>query len=385
MRGRAILFVSLGVNLLLAVLIYCLARETAALDSSAASAAAMVRAPEKVLKTNVVVRRLPIAWADLESTDFRKYIQNLRAIGCPERTVRDIIVAEVDDLFAERMRAEMVTPEQQWWRLEPDMDIVEAAFGKHKQLEAEKQLLLTELLGSSWKDPEPQPPMPQTRRLDGPILGMLSKEVREAVAALELQSQERTRSYIETLGNNSPDPAHLARLQEQARQELGQVLTPEQLEEYLLRYSSTAQSLRLAVNGLNTGAEEFRRMFRAMDPYQREIDLLSGDTPAVQKRKTALEEMKNEAIRQAMGTEQFNLYSLSQNPLFRQARAEVEQQGAPPEKALPIYEINLATQAELERIQNDGALSEVERIHAMQAVQAQQQQSIKQVLGSEAE
>src|SRR5208283_5234717 len=39
-------------------------------------------------------------WSRIESTDYRIYIANLRAIGCPERTIRDIIAADLDTLYA---------------------------------------------------------------------------------------------------------------------------------------------------------------------------------------------------------------------------------------------------------------------------------------------
>ena len=38
-------------------------------------------------------------WSQLESTDYRNYIANLRGIGCPEQTIRDIITADVDAAF----------------------------------------------------------------------------------------------------------------------------------------------------------------------------------------------------------------------------------------------------------------------------------------------
>ena len=41
-------------------------------------------------------------WRLLESPDYRTYIANLKAIGCPEQTIRDIIVADVDGLYAPR-------------------------------------------------------------------------------------------------------------------------------------------------------------------------------------------------------------------------------------------------------------------------------------------
>src|SRR4051794_39188653 len=39
-------------------------------------------------------------WRQLESADYEQYMANLRAAGCPGRTVRDIIVADVRKLYA---------------------------------------------------------------------------------------------------------------------------------------------------------------------------------------------------------------------------------------------------------------------------------------------
>jgi len=38
-------------------------------------------------------------WRQLESTNYRTYVANLRGIGCPEQTVRDIISADVHCLY----------------------------------------------------------------------------------------------------------------------------------------------------------------------------------------------------------------------------------------------------------------------------------------------
>jgi hypothetical protein len=47
-------------------------------------------------------RSLPFQWAQIESTDYRTYVANLRGIGCPERTIRDIIIADVNGLYFAR-------------------------------------------------------------------------------------------------------------------------------------------------------------------------------------------------------------------------------------------------------------------------------------------
>jgi hypothetical protein len=53
-------------------------------------------------------------WSRIESPDYRTYIANLRSIGCPEQTIRDIITADLDALYAskcETLRQKMSHPE----------------------------------------------------------------------------------------------------------------------------------------------------------------------------------------------------------------------------------------------------------------------------------
>jgi len=47
----------------------------------------------------------PFDWRQVESRDYKQYIANLRAVGCPEETIRDIITADVNKLFEERRKS----------------------------------------------------------------------------------------------------------------------------------------------------------------------------------------------------------------------------------------------------------------------------------------
>src|SRR5689334_5146891 len=42
-------------------------------------------------------------WAQLESEDYRAYVARLRSIGCPEQTIRDIIIADLDKVLAPKV------------------------------------------------------------------------------------------------------------------------------------------------------------------------------------------------------------------------------------------------------------------------------------------
>ncbi len=56
--------------------------------------------PEPQTATTAGAEPRPFHWSQLESSDYRAYIANLRSIGCPERTLREIITADVGSLFA---------------------------------------------------------------------------------------------------------------------------------------------------------------------------------------------------------------------------------------------------------------------------------------------
>ena len=59
--------------------------------------------PAATEKITIVTNSL--RWAQLESEDYQTYIARLRGIGCPEQTIRDIIIADLDKLLAPEIAA----------------------------------------------------------------------------------------------------------------------------------------------------------------------------------------------------------------------------------------------------------------------------------------
>ena len=49
-----------------------------------------------------------VPWRLIASADYRQYIANLRAVGCPDWLVRDIIVADIDDFYDQKSRTDPV-------------------------------------------------------------------------------------------------------------------------------------------------------------------------------------------------------------------------------------------------------------------------------------
>src|SRR6185503_9961748 len=94
----------------------------------------------------------PLSWAAIESTNYVVYIQNLRNFGCPEETIRDIIITDIGKLYAKKraaLRAQY--PPAPFWQAgdiwskggegNPELH------ARLKQLEAEQRALVKSLLG----------------------------------------------------------------------------------------------------------------------------------------------------------------------------------------------------------------------------------------------
>lgn len=380
MRLRALLALSLLLNAALAIYYF---RPTPPAAPAPVQAAVLLATNSPAGKTNVIVRRQFFHWTQIESDDYAKFIDNLRSIGCPELTIRDIIIADVNQLFAQRRANEIVTADSQWWKSEPSLDTTEAAFKKAAELEAERHALLAKLLGPNWNIDITQPSERGTVSLDGPVLGSLPPETKFKLQQLALAASRRAIEYVEAQrkAGQEIDPAELARFRRDHRAELAQTLTPEQLEEYQLRHSANAEHLRGILKGFEATPDEFRAIFRAREALDNEIELnYSGADPQSQRRRQEIERMRDAAVEQALGPERAPVYRATQDPLFREAQYIAEQSGAPPEKVIPLYRVQQEGVRERDRINRDTTLTADQRATAIREVEELEEAARRRIL-----
>jgi hypothetical protein len=366
MRWRALALVSLGVNLLLAAVWLLWARRAPGNHSAATAGVGPPIAGQG--RTNLVVRRQYFSWREIESPDYTTYIANLRDIGCPEQTIRDIIIADVNALYARKRATDIITPDQQWWRSEPDQAVLQAAAEKLSELENERRALLGRLLGTNWETGD-LVSLPRPSRsailLDGPVLGDLPTDTKEAIQEVNAHSQDRLNAYLaaQQREGKEPDPVELAKLRQETRTELQRYLTPLQLEEYLLRYSQDANNLRVELGHLhyfNATPDEFRAIFRATDAIEQRIELLAGNDPTTVMERQALEDQRADALKLALGAKRYDEYQSLHDPLYRDAVAIADEAGTP-DAAGTIYAINLASAAEQQSIRANTNLTDTQR------------------------
>ncbi len=377
MRSRLpiVLALSLGLNLLLAVAAYWgwrHARDASQLDTPSAEPGPAAQQ----VQPQVVVRRQFMDWSELESTNYATYIGNLRAIGCPEATICDIIVADVNQIYTGKRAAESARIDMSWWRADASQLAAQALLEVSQRLDAERRDLLESLLGPGWEQCGSDTADPARVRLAGPVLGQLPPETRRAVEEIAARAALRMQKHLAQGENQPGDPVELAHLRQQTRAELGRVLTPAQLEEYLLRYSETAAGLRslLGSSGLSVTAEEFRHLFRSRDT----LDQQPGGGADLKRRE--LESSWDLSLKQTLGAERYLQYQLAQDPVYRTTRAGLADLGAPVSVLPPVYEVNRLAAATRQRIESDRTLTAQERELAIRHVEEERAKSVQRIL-----
>lgn len=340
------------------------------------------------IRTNLVLQPRFLNWQDLESEDYPTYIRNLRSIGCPRETIRDIIVADVGAWFERRRQAEVPSLRQQWWRREPEASLVAEVQARQAALETERHQLLTTLLGPGWEEGLPAAAGGiADNDLDGPILGSLSAEARRRVHEIEQRGRERLAALAEEAKSRGTpaSEAEAARVQRAIRAELATVLDPEQLEEYLLRASPTAERLREQLAGLDATPDQFRQLFRAADTFEAQLTELGDATdPVSERRRVALALELEQAYERELGPARYLRHRLSQDKVFQQTYAAAERAGVAADKLLPLYQVNQVASEERSRVLADSSLAPEEQTRRLAELYEQRLAALRTLLGDEA-
>jgi hypothetical protein len=331
-----------------------------------------------------------LGWQHIQSdeqtktNEYQTYLDSLRAVGCPEDKVRYIVLTDINELFSKKRLKEAVTHDVQWWRSEPEPSIAGALQAKGRTLEEERRALIEKYLGTDVVESEKGEAMLWSNvQLTGPVLGNLPPEVHNTVQEICGKSIERHQGAFWARVNEgqSPSAVDMARLREQTRADLRKVLNGDGMEEFLLRYSHNAHQLRNELRGFNPTPEEFRKILRATDPMDHQLQLQFGgpETLSPQQRERHLAQ-RDAAIKEVLGPKRYQDYLMVKDPLYRQAQATVSQYGAPEKAIMPIYQMTKANETRRQKILNDAALTAQQKSEALNAVSQEQMRSVQQIV-----
>lgn len=326
-------------------------------------------------------------WSQIESSDYREYITNLRSVGCPEATIKDIIMTDIMRLYAVR-RGEFYHNGRQFrfWETNEKRKL------NARQLEErEKQLALIdkeipsvmrELLGINYEREINKyfvDANDDARRLD-----FLSDDKREQLLALrdELDTmKERILEESAEGGMTDETRAALAEFEDKRRQRLAKLLTPAELDEFELRTSETADRLREQLVGFNPTEREFRSLYDLQKAVDDRYAFANIDDPAVQAEKEALQAKVDDAVRVQLGEQRYGDYRQAQSPDYRNACLFTELYELPSSAASSIYEIQQIAQRERQNLLGQN-IPEDRLYEALEAIKAETERSLLEILGN---
>ncbi len=350
--------------------------------------------PKSRLVEVTTVQTNEFHWEQLESEDYRSYIQRLRAIGCPEQTIKDIVIADVDKLMAPQISSASVTKrEPKYWQDDERELIPPSAFLDEKrqkrEIDFQKRELLQELLGTDLAA-ERARTLGEEDHL-GQRLTFLSDDKKSKVRMImERYSEEevalREKSWLEGETLSTEDQAKIRELQNQQTSEIASLLTPAEMEQYQLWHSPVAQRVRSSMFGMNATEREFLSLYKLQQTYAEtwSEDKVDLNDPQTRLDRDEAEAELNRSIEAALGPKRFAEYVRAQDPDFHQLSIAAAQFQLPAHMASDVYEMKRAAMAEQESIVTDESLSKRQKKIALDAVADQTASAARTVLGDRA-
>lgn len=320
-------------------------------------------------------------WRLVESEDYRRYIANLRAIGCPEETIRDIIVADVNELYESR-RKKLAGPKRkfEFWKpgalmgAGPDPERTE----QERTLNKEKRALLTELLGSA-PDDKPDMLAGAAGQLEA-MFDFLPAEKRGKVFELMQDMQTQMQKAMK---GGAMDPEDIRKAMKESEAALATVLTPDELLDYNLRFSMTANMMRMQLAGFEPTEPEFLDLFKKRKAYDDEFGLagLTALSKTEKEKAAAAKKELDAQIKAALGDIRYAEFERAQDFNFQSIYRVADKNGLATGDAVKVYDLKNFAEAQANKVRQDQTLSSAQRAATLQGIRIETENSIRTVFG----
>lgn len=318
-------------------------------------------------------------WSQVEAADSEQLAMNLRAIGCPEKTVRDVIVCRVrrglDRISRGAESKRKVRPDGAPRTLNPEEEAAAAA--RAKLLASVEQALGRGVFTEDCHLMENFVDQALVRFLSGPM----PEETFLRFAALIARHEERRDEIRARKQEASENEDALKNLGRQFRFDLASVLSPAELEEFNARsaMSKFADDVRFDMTDLSSA--EIRQIALIRARFQ---DPDMGEWFHDASLSKEQEDQVGKAIRTFLGEPRYAQLERARNddfkPLFEVGRDHNLPSGA----AVTAFELRQLAAREAADLREDPTLSETERGERLAQLQVQAQEGVLKVLGAKA-
>jgi len=321
------------------------------------------------------------AWNRLVAEgDDSTLVARLRAEGFPPSVVRALTAVRVKQRFSDRIKALYATASFPYWRSETYAftPLTPEARAARRQIDREVAELLKQLLGPESSAPEgydralvhrfgnlPSEKLAQLKSIETDY-SELSTQVRDAAQGVLLEE----------------DYAKLAYLEKEKREDVSRLLSPEELAQYELRASPTAQVLKYQLAGFEPSEAEFQLLYKLQRDFDEQYGITNLSGRREERRRTALPELTAK-IQAALSPERFADYKASTDPTFQSVRSLVRQLELPSATTMELIRFQQATNSQAESLRTDSTLTNEQRASALAALSREATTKLTTTLGED--
>lgn len=388
-RGPLILSLALNLTLAAAELAVWQHRPPPSPGAARATSAppALVAAPTpEITNAPAAPTVIPFHWRMVEADDYRQYIANLRAIECPDRLIRDLIVADVEKLYGQRGADLEPAHIEPWYNATRRRAAQRVATTREDALHAEQRAVIRELLGYDWSSEAAK--IWNEEPIAAVLLGFLSDEKGVHVVQL-IEGVEKEARRIRDAADHillDQDRALLRQLSGRVTGELPTLLSLAEGDELRRRI----QVIKFAMHdgekfeGVNLTGAELRQItglsLKVSDVLE-DLVLRDGEDPPEAEQKRRQQGFEKD-LAQLLGPARFADYQRAQDGAFHEAFQFARVHDLPTATAVKVYETRRSAEREADLIAGDASLSAEQQAIALQAIQQTAAQTIAGSLGA---
>lgn len=375
MKPSGLILASFGLNALL-IALYLHGRSAAikgsaereSLPSPTSATDGSLHAEKAYGSEDTPAAKAPFEWSELHTDQWYAYRDDLRAIGCPDQTIRDILQPLVHQAFIDKRRTltapwiprywELVVPPKSTWvRLNQSLEALE---------EEEKQKLEQLMGGLAEEDGNSSAP----DRLGDETavqLAALTPEHRSQVEEILVQHMEAIASVSQQQNLSPAERAKwLENLEAATKQKIDETLSPEEAEQYHLRTSNYA-SLR-EIDSVDLTEKEMAQIIQLREQLSR------GDR--------ATDE--SATLAEILGPERAKDLQLAEDPDFQRLYELTSGSENGAEKAKALFGLQAKLEEMARMMRSDSAANNATSAQQQSGMDDRQKDALQQWMGGEA-
>ena len=361
---------------------------------SAAASATVGRAPAQAAPVERIVREVEtFHWSQIEADDYQTYAENLRRIGCPEETIRDLVKQDLDKLYDQR-KADILSKapaRKEFWKSGNPSSIGKpsaSASSQMAQLDREKNDVLGDLFGARGVAAINRPgPLARARSeaKSGYAMDFIPEETKAELNTLEQEFGSELLKKMAQGATDAQDMAEIRGLRTERDDRIANMLTPDQKKEYDLRKSPTAANMRLQMDGFDPSEDEFREIFAARKDFDDQHGVVPGSSVSagdMEGRQFAEQEMNNQ-IRTSLGDDRYQDYLRQTDYDYKSISKIAERQGLGENISAQVYEMKGGAEELAREIRMNTGLPIEERQMQLGQIRTETSRSIESLIGGQ--